>query len=373
MASEWKKRLIKQYLKWIKQFSVVGVVNLHGMPTAQLQQMKQKLKDSVVISGGRKRLCMRAIEQAEKDKPGLKAIEPYLEQGLPALMFTNENPFLLNRRLSQSKIPAPAKPGDIAPKDLVIQAGPTPFAPGPIIGELGSVGIKTSVEGGKVAVKEQCTVAKKGDTISAELASILLRLGMEPMEIGLDLVAAYEKGLIFGKEVLEVDEAAFMGKIETAARHAFNLSMNAVIFTKETTELMLGKAFNDAKVLAREQNILADAVAEELIAKANTQMTALKNELKIEIKEEKAEEEKPAEGKKEEVKEEKKEEKQAEEKPVEKKKEEKIAEEKKEKVKEEKKEEVKEEEKPEEKVEEKKQEVKSKKEKKKKAPEGKKE
>ncbi|MBW2994751.1 50S ribosomal protein L10, partial [Candidatus Woesearchaeota archaeon] len=168
MASEWKKRLVKQYSKLMKDYSVVCVLNLHKMPTAQLQQMKQKLKD-VVIIGGRKKLFMRAVEQAEKDKQGLKSIEPYLEEGLPALMFTNQNPFLLYKKLKQSKMPAPAKAGDVSPKDLVIPAGPTPFAPGPIIGELGRVGIKTAVEGGKIAVKQPCTVAKKGDTISAEL------------------------------------------------------------------------------------------------------------------------------------------------------------------------------------------------------------
>jgi large subunit ribosomal protein L10 len=284
MAAEWKKRLIKQYQKLMKEYSVIGVVNLHAMPTAQLQQMKIKLKESCVIIGGRKRLFARAIELAEKEKPGLKDIEKNLEEGLPALMFTNENPFLLYKKLSQSKISAPAKAGDISPKELVISAGPTPFAPGPIIGELGRLGIKTGVEGGKVAVKQDSVVAKKGDKISAELSSILLRLGIEPMEIGLDLVAAYENGIVFGKDVLEIDEAEFMGRLETAAKHAFNLSVNATIFTKDTTEIMVAKAFNDAKALAREQNILADAVAEELVAKASIQMTALKNELKIEEK-----------------------------------------------------------------------------------------
>ena len=312
MASEWKKQLVSTYVKLAKKYSVIGVMNLHKMPTAQLQQMKQKLSDVVMI-GGRKRLFIRAIEQAEKEKSGLKQLEKYLEEGLPALFFTNENPFLIYRKISQSRMAAPAKPGDIAPKDLKITAGPTPFAPGPIIGELGRFGVKTSVEAGKVAVKEDTVVAKKGDVITAELSSILLRMGVEPMEIGLDLAAAYEKGLVFGKDVLKIDEAEFMGRIEGSARHAFNLAVNAGILTKETTQIMIVKAFNDAKALCREQNIIADAVVQELIAKANAQMMALKSQIpETEAKKEEAKEEKKEEVPKEEAKEEKKEEKPAE-------------------------------------------------------------
>ena len=45
--------------------------------------------------------------------------------------------------LEKSKSNAPAKPGQTAPSDLVLPAGETPFTPGPMIGELGQLGIKT--------------------------------------------------------------------------------------------------------------------------------------------------------------------------------------------------------------------------------------
>jgi large subunit ribosomal protein L10 len=292
MAAEWKKRLVKQYAKYASQYNVICVLNLHKMPTPALQQMKQKMDDAVIV-GGRKRLFKRALDQV-KEKPGLKEIEKYLEEGMPALLFTSQNPFLLYKKLSKGKMPAAAKPGEIAPKEIVVPAGPTSFAPGPIIGELGRFGIKTSVEGGKVAVKEDSVVAKKGDVISGELSSLLLRMGIQPMEIGLDLVAAYENGLIFGKDVLKVDEAAFLASIENAARHVFNLAMNAGIMTRETTSIMIIKAFNDSKALAREANIMADAVAAELVAKAEAQAKALSRQLDIKV-------EAPAEEKKEEA------------------------------------------------------------------------
>jgi large subunit ribosomal protein L10 len=280
-ASEWKKQRVKELAKLLKEYPVIGVLNLRAMPCSSLQQMRKKFRPGSIMAGGRKRLFLRAIEMVEKDKPGLKNLEKYLDEGLPGLLFTKDNPFILFKTLNQSKILAPAKAGDIAPKDLVIQAGPTPFAPGPIIGELGRIGLKTGVEAGKVTIKLESTVAKKGQTISGELASILMRLGITPMEIGLDLIAAYEKGTIFGKDVLAIDEVEFMGRLETAVRHGINLAVNTGIMTKDTTPIMIAKAFNEAKALAIAQNIFADAVVGDILAKANCQASALKEQANL--------------------------------------------------------------------------------------------
>ncbi|MBW3017488.1 50S ribosomal protein L10 [Candidatus Woesearchaeota archaeon] len=298
-AADWKKRLVKDYAKKIKEFPVIGIVNLHAMPAAQLAQMRGKLRSSgVEIAGGRKNLFRLAIEQAKKDKPGIEKLEESLN-GLPAFIFSKGNPFSLCKTLDKGKIAAPAKPGDVAPKDIVVPAGPTPFAPGPVISELAACKIKTKIEGGKINIVAPATVAKQGEEISGQLSSILLRLGITPMEIGLDLVAAYENGLVFSKQVLTIDDVQFQHNIEAAARHAVNLSVFAGILTDSTTEMIIQKAFRDAKGLATECNIMADAVAEELVMKAERQMMALSSQLdiKVEAPEPKKEEttEKPAE------------------------------------------------------------------------------
>jgi len=281
MAAEWKKRLVNAYAKHIKEYPVIGIVNLHGMPAAQLSQMRGKIRNSgIIIFGGRKNLFMRAIELTKAQRQGVEKLEQYLG-GLPALVFSKENPFSLCRKLNRSKISAPAKPGDIAPKDIVIQPGSTPFAPGPIISELAACRIKTKIEGGKINISEPATVVRKGEAINPKLASILLRLNVTPMEIGLDMVAAYENGLVYHKDVLTIDEVKFQANLETAARYAVNLSVYAGILTKETTDTIISKAFREAKAVAIEAGVLADAVRDEVLAKAERQMLALKEKTKL--------------------------------------------------------------------------------------------
>ena len=65
--------------------------------------------------------------------------------------------------MEATKTAAPAKPGDIAPEDILVKAGDTPFKPGPIVGELQKAGIPAAIEGGKIVIKKDKVLVKKGE------------------------------------------------------------------------------------------------------------------------------------------------------------------------------------------------------------------
>jgi len=275
-VAESKKKVVKEYIKLAKEYPIIGAVNMESLPTKQLQSMRAQLRGKVVIMMSKRRLMKIAIAEAEKDKPGISKIIPHLK-GMPALLFTKENPFSLYKMLQKSKSSAPIKGGQKAPKDIIVPAGPTGFAPGPIIGQLGQAGIAAGIDAGKVVVKKDSLVAKEGVVVKSELAAILARLNIMPVEIGLDLVATFENGNIFTKDILAVDESVYIANITKAHSWAFNLAVEAAITSKDTVEFLLTKAFNDAKGLGREQNIYADGVMPDLLAKAHNQMLSLKN------------------------------------------------------------------------------------------------
>ena len=209
-----------------------------------------------------------------------KKIIDYMK-GMPALLFTKEDPFKIYKIIQKAKTKGQAKAGQTAPNDIIIPAGPTSFAPGPIIGELGAVGIKAGIDGGKVAIKQDSTVAKEGQVISAQLAGILSRLDIRPMDIGLNVTAVYENGTIYTKEVLGVDEQQYIDNVTLASQQSINLAVHACIFNSTTTELILGKAFNDAKALAIVQGILSKETVDFVLARAQNQMLSLKSKLNI--------------------------------------------------------------------------------------------
>lgn len=273
-----KQETVKRIADLIKKYPIIGSVNMENLPAAQLQNMRSQLRNKVELLMAKRRIMKFAIEKAKSEKPGIEKIEDYLK-GMPALLFTEENPFSLFKIIKKNKSKAPAKAGQIAPSDIVVKAGPTPFAPGPVIGELGALGIKTKVDAGKIAILSDAVVCKEGEEISANLAGMLTRLGIKPMEIGLDISAVYEDGNIFTKSVLDIDEDQFIADLEKAASWAFNLSVETAYPTDINKELLIQKAFRDAKALALSENILADAVVEEILAKAERHMLGLKSSI----------------------------------------------------------------------------------------------
>jgi len=279
-VAQYKKENVNVLVKLFKEYPIVGALNVESLPAPQFQKMRAQLRGKVHITMTKRRLMKLAIEKVKGEKKGIENIVPHLK-GMPALLFTKENPFTIYKLISKSKSPAPAKAGQTAPKDIIVRAGPTPFAPGPIIGELGAARIKTGVEGGKVAIKEDSVVVKEGQVIKPNIASILSRLGIEPMEIGLDITAIFEDGAIYERKILAVDEEEYLRNITQAHQWSFNLAVEAGIFTKETTEFLVVKAVNESKALAREANILADEMVEEILGKAEREMKALKAELNL--------------------------------------------------------------------------------------------
>jgi len=270
-VAKWKVEEVEKLSKMISEYPVVGIVNMENIPAKQLQKMREVLRGEVVIRMSRKRLMKLALEKAKVEK-----LAEYLK-GQPAFVFSKMNPFKLYKILEKNKTSAPAKPNAIAPKDIIVPKGETPFSPGPVLAELQKFGIPTAIQKNKIIIKEDKLVVREGERISPELASLLTRLGIEPMEIGLNLLAVYEGGVIYSPDVLAIDENMLIAQLKEAYLNAVNLSVNTGYITKETAPLLIAKAYSEAKAVAIEAGVYEPEVIKDIIAKAHLQMLALKS------------------------------------------------------------------------------------------------
>ncbi len=278
MVSKKKIKTVQEVKEMLKSYSVVGILDMHKLPARQLHEIRGKLRGEAIIKMVKKRLINIILKECGLN--GIENLEKYV-QGQPALLLSNTNPFKLAKKISESKSSAFAKEGDIAPKDIVVKAGPTPLPPGPAIGELQKLKLPVAVEGNKIVVKQDTVVAKKGDVISKELADVLMKLGIEPMEIGLNLLAVWEDGLVYDKDILFTPPEKYIEDLKDAYTKAFNLAFNIRYYTKENIVLFLQKAHNEAVSLAIDRNFVAKETIKPLLLKAKSHMEALKNKLNI--------------------------------------------------------------------------------------------
>lgn len=276
MVSEQKQQLVQTLTKKVKEYPIVGVVNMQTLPAQQLQVMRNTLrKKGVEIVMTRKRLILKALQDSHKENIAQLAEKV---KGMPALILTKDNPFSLYGTIQKNKSEAPAKAGQTAPRDIVVKAGATNFAPGPIISELAAVGIKTKVDAGKLAILADVTVAKEGAVISSKLAETLKRLDIKPMEIGLDLVAVWENGLVFNAKQLHIDEAEFARQITEAAQWAVNLAVEAAYPATDVVDVLLQKAFREAKAVGVEAAVMTEETRDAILAKSEAEAVSVQKE-----------------------------------------------------------------------------------------------
>jgi large subunit ribosomal protein L10 len=272
---KWKRDKVEEIKKHAKEVSLVGLVDMHGIPATQLQQIRRDLRDTTTVMMVRNTL----IEHAFLELGGtIEGVAKHIS-GQSALIFTNTNPFKLYKMLERTKTKMAAKPGEIAPEDIVIPKGPTNFKPGPIVGELQQVGIPAMIEAGKVKIRDTRTVVKAGAVINKKMADILAKLDVKPIDVGLTLQVAFYEEDLFTPDMLAIDEQVYLDRITLAAFQAFNLSMNAAIPTSVTISPLIGFAFQQARNLAVDACIYEKDVMDALLSKAYRESLALKGRI----------------------------------------------------------------------------------------------
>jgi large subunit ribosomal protein L10 len=275
-VADWKYNEVKKLTDLLTKNKVIGIVEVGGIPAPQMQQMRKNLHGTASIRSAKNRLILRALDEAEKEVKGISGLKEKIS-GQSAIISTEMNPFKLFSQMKKTRTNAPAKGGEIATHDIEVKAGDTPFKPGPVVGELQKAGIPAAIQEGKVIIKSDKVLVSEGEKIKPEIAQMLTRLEIYPVEIGMNLHAVFEDGSVFSPDVLDIDIDAFMGQIRTASNNAFSLAVELGWITKETIQPLLTKAHHDAFALAIEQGIINKETIKHLLSKANANMLALKN------------------------------------------------------------------------------------------------
>lgn len=272
---EWKREEVAELVEFIDSYQSVGIVGVAGIPSRQLQAMRRELHGSAAVRMSRNTLTNRALEEVDD---GVEALTEYVG-GQVALVGTNDNPFGLFKQLEASKTPAPINAGEVAPNDVVIPEGDTGVDPGPFVGELQTVGASARIMDGSIKVTEDSTVLEEGEVVDDDLANVLVELGIEPKEVGLDLRAVYSEGVLFEPDELELDVDEYRADIGSAAAAARNLSVNAAYPTAATAGTLLAKGSGEAKSVGLFAEIESPDVVPDLIGKADAQLRALATQI----------------------------------------------------------------------------------------------
>ena len=278
-----KEAKVRELSELIMKYRTLCIIDLNNMPSRQFKELKNLLSNYGVVKVVKNSLLARALESLKLRN--YEEIVKYLS-GTNAVLLTNLNAFEVFSLCEGLKSKKYAKPGDTATSEIVIPSGPTNIPPGPSLSMFGKLKIPTQVREGFIWVAKDVTVAKPGDKISNELASLLKKLDIKVIDVGLKVKLIYDEGLVFTKtEELRLDITSFRNDLLSSVRRALDLATALVIPLPEVIPSILSKAYNNALVLSAEAGIISKENINYVLSRAVSKATALASVISTKVPE----------------------------------------------------------------------------------------
>jgi len=272
-----KTQMFQQLQELPKKYKVLSIIQMQKVRSTQILPLRKILKDDVEFVSIKDKIAKKVF--ADSDVPGIKEIIKEIS-GQCMLIFTNMSPFKLNVLLSKNKIMMNARGGDIASVDIVVPAKNTGIAPGPMLTEFKNAGIPTKIDQGTIWIAKDSTPVLKGEPISEQLAAILGKLDIKPVEAGISLFTALEDGTKYSETELVIDVDKVREQFGQAHQEAISLSIEAAYITADNISQILGKAAQSARSVSVESGFMTDETKEQILQKADAQARAVAGQAK---------------------------------------------------------------------------------------------
>ncbi|RJU83028.1 MAG: 50S ribosomal protein L10 [Candidatus Poseidoniales archaeon] len=274
----WKKDTVKDLVDLLKSGDTIAVIDIHGVPAGAMLGMRASLRGDMNIQVAKKRLMTIAWERAGFEDSNLNELFQGAIQ--PALVSSSKlNSFELFTELKKTEAGRAAKEGDVAPHQIVVEKMDTGMPPGPIVGELNSVGIPAKIMGGSVQIQKRTVVLEEGDVFEGDMGMMLSKIGINPIVTGLRLCGTLEGGTLFAPSTLDIDYEQFETDLISYAAGAFNLACNITWFTSQTMPTILAKASREAMAVAMEAAIATADTMPHLVGRAHSGALAVAGQL----------------------------------------------------------------------------------------------
>lgn len=251
-VSESKKRLVKEIALMMQRNRTVLLASSKGLPGMQFHEIKKKLRGAAELKVAKKSTISKAIEATEKGS--LQNLKNYLQADY-VLLFSDIEPFELASMLVDFQSARRAKAGDVAPEDIEVEPGPTELVAGPAISELSGVGLKVKVTDGKLEIIKGAVVAKKGDAIKSNVASVLGKLNVSPIKVGFLPIAAYDSKEEQIYADIVIDKSGTMDKVREMIRKALGFAISVKYPTEKTIRYFITKAGREEKAIEKIINV----------------------------------------------------------------------------------------------------------------------
>ena len=234
----WKKDTVQDLIDLIKSGDTLAVIDIHGVPAGAMLGMRATLRGDMKIQVAKKRLMSIAWERCGLKDENLNELFQGAVQ--PALVSSSGlNSFKLFDELKKTEAGRAAKEGDVAPHQIVVEKMDTGMPPGPIVGELNSVGIPAKIMGGSVQIQKRTVVLEEGDVFEGDMGMMLSKIGINPIVTVYDCAVLLKTALSSPQALLILTTSnSRLTSLATLLVHSISLATLLGIPTKQCQQFL---------------------------------------------------------------------------------------------------------------------------------------
>ena len=244
------------------KFSKCLFVEVDNVTSKQISVMRKQLRalNAVMICGKNTHLKAALADlMAEPDqklhedfeerkanwiaRPQLSIIREQL-RGNTGLIFTNGDLASIKTILDSQVRGAPAKVGSLAPKDVIVPAGPTGMDPKQT-GFFQALNIQTKIVKAQIEIINPVTVIILGDKVTPSQTALLDKLKIMPFEYKMNIRSFMEGGKLVDAMVLSITNDDVLATFGANASMLTQLSLGSGYVIASATPHMLINAFKN--------------------------------------------------------------------------------------------------------------------------------
>lgn len=226
-SRERKIEYFKRAKALFSEYRKILVVGANNVGSKQMQQIRIALRGKAVVLMGKNTMMRKIIREYVQESGGenpVSLLAP-LVQGNIGFIYTNDDVNEIRNVISENRVPAAARAGQVAESDVVVPPGPTGCDPGQTQW-FQALNVPTKISRGQIEIVSELRLVSAGEIVGGSEAALLQKLNIRPFTYGLVLESVYDNGAVFDAKVLDITEDDMKQKFFAALRRMASLCMS---------------------------------------------------------------------------------------------------------------------------------------------------
>lgn len=199
------------------------MVTCDNIGSAHMQKIRKNLRGKAVLLMGKNTMIRRAIRTNLSRNALWENLLPHIF-GNQGLVFTKEELSSIRDQVQSLRVPAAAKAGTFAPKDVFVAKGITNLEPTKT-NFLQALNIASKINKGQIEILNDIHLIKKGERVGSSESTLLQMLDVKPFEYGLLVTEVYDAGYVYDVSIIDLKDADILARFSRGVANVAALSL----------------------------------------------------------------------------------------------------------------------------------------------------